>query len=377
MFHIISFLAFLYVVWRFVYPLNWKPAYRLALSVFLLIVSKYHLIQIWLFGTMFSPEMPRYLVILMSWLFGSFVFLFIFTVLYDIGLLIIRLFKKRASNPHAFICSRYVLSIAALLIAAIGVSQAIRVPDVKRVDITLNDLPPSLDGFKLIQLTDLHISKLFQAPWVQQVVDKTNALNPDVILITGDLIDGTVAARKNDVAPLAQLKAKHGVITSMGNHEYYYDVLQWQKEFQNLGMHVMLNDHTIIEQNNSSMVIAAVTDPVALRFGFDGPDLNKALQGITQEKDMPLILMSHRPINAIQNERDGVDLELSGHTHGGMVWGVNLLIKYLNGGFVSGLYHVGKMQLYDSNGTALWNGFPIRLGVPSEITEFILHSPHQ
>lgn len=374
MFHIISFLAFLYLVWRFIYPLKWPATYRIILAVVLLIASKYHLIQIWLFGTMFSPEMPRYAVILMSWLFGSFVFLFIFTLLYDLVSLIIKLVKKTPANQSTFTRSRYILAIIALVVSAIGISQAIRVPNVKTIDLTLNDLPPSFDGYKVIQLTDLHISKLFQAPWVEQVVQRTNALNPDLILITGDLIDGTTKDRHDDVAPLGQLRAKDGVITSMGNHEYYYDAIQWQKVFEQLGMHVMQNEHTLIVNDKaSSLIIASVTDPVATRYGMDGPDTAKALQGVPP--DSAIILMSHRPVNAIQNEKDGVDLELSGHTHGGMVWGVNLLIKYLNNGFVSGLYSVGKMKLYDSNGTALWNGFPIRLGVPSEITEFILHAP--
>lgn len=374
MFHIISFLAFLYLVWRFIYPLKWPAIYRVILGVLLLIVSKYHMLQIWAFGTMFSPETPRPVIIVMSWLFGSFVFLFIFTLLYDLVHLIIKLFKRQPTNQKAFVCSRYILGITALLVAAIGVNQAIKVPEVKTIDITLNDLPPSFDGYKVVQLTDLHISKLFQASWVEQVVQRTNAINPDLILITGDLIDGTTTARQPDVAPLSQLRAKDGVITSMGNHEYYYDAPAWQQVFEKLGMHVMLNEHTmIVNDKGSSMVIAAVTDPVALRFGLAGPDTQKALEGVTP--DTAIILMSHRPINAIQNEKDGVDLELSGHTHGGMVWGVNLLIKYLNDGFVSGLYSVGKMKLYDSNGTALWNGFPIRLGVPPEITEFVLHAP--
>lgn len=374
MFHIISFLAFLYIVWRFIYPLNWPAVYRIILGFLILVVSKYHLIQIWLFGTMFSPEMPRPAVILMSWLFGSFVFLFIFVVLYDLVNLVIKLIKRTPQNEKTFIRSRYILAVTALVISAIGVSQAIKVPSVKTVDLTLNDLPPSFEGYKVIQLTDLHISKLFPASWVEQVVQKTNTLNPDLILITGDLIDGTTKARRDDVAPLSQLRAKDGVIASMGNHEYYYDAPQWQKVFEQLGLNVMQNEHTmIVNDKASTLIIAAVTDPVATQFGFDGPDTAKALQGVSP--DAPIILMSHRPINAIQNEKDGVDLELSGHTHGGMVWGVNLLIKYLNNGFVSGLYTVGKMKLYDSNGTALWNGFPIRLGVPSEITEFILHSP--
>lgn len=262
-------------------------------------------------------------------------------------------------------------TIGAMAVSAYGVSQAIMVPEVRRVPVAIKDLPPALEGFRLVQLTDLHISRLFDARWVTAVVNRTDELKPDLVVITGDLIDGTPAARQADVAPLAQLKARHGVFAITGNHEYYFDAQQWIPQFRKLGMQMLLNAHAVIDVDGAQLVLAGITDTVATTHGMAGPDLGLALQGAPQGS--PAILLSHRPSGALNNAAQGVALQLSGHTHGGMFIGLDKLASRANEGFVSGLYQVRPMQLYVSNGTALWNGFPVRIGVPAEITEFTLH----
>lgn len=368
------YLAYLYVVLRLIVPLPFRRLTRVILAVVTLLICKHHLIQKWVFGTMFSPEIPRPFVIALGVLYCAFVLIFLITAAVDLVLLVVRGVRRgRRIDARILHATRCGIVVAGMTLSAVGVYNAVQLPEVRRVELAIRDLPAGLDGFRLVQLSDLHISRLMHAPWVSEVVGRTNALQADLIVVSGDLIDGTTAARTNDVRPLADLRARHGVIASLGNHEYYFDAPRWRTEFERLGMTVLVNAHTVIGHGGSALTIAGVTDPVAPRYGLQGPDTARALAGAPQKA--PIVLLSHQPIDASQNAWAGVDLQLSGHTHGGMVRGIDLLVKRANNGFVSGLYNVADMRLYVSNGTGLWNGFPIRLGVPPEITEFILR-PH-
>jgi len=371
-FHIYLTIAYLYVLWRFIAPLPLTTAWRVLVAMAMLMISKYHLILIAVYGTMFSPEVPRAYVLIAGWLFCAFVLVLVFTLLTDVACGISAMRSKVLTKNVFGVRLRLTIASVALLLSAIGVYQAVQLPEVRRVELTVENLPPSLDGLRIVQLTDLHISRLFQADWVEGVVSRANALDADAILITGDLIDGTVDARKEDVAPLSKLTAPLGVIAIPGNHEYYFDADQWTSEFQRLGMRVLVNEHLILTKGADQLVIAGVTDEAAAAFGHQGPDLSQALAGAPQ--NAPTILLKHRPVGASNSAAAGVDLQLSGHTHGGMISGLNLVAGYANEGFISGGYDVGKMKLYVSNGTALWNGFPIRLGVSPEITEIVLRA---
>lgn len=368
--HIYVAVGYLLVLWRVVALLRISKASRVTVAVLLLPISQYHLLSRLLFGNMFSPELPFPVVAVMGWLFGSFALLVAFTVL--VGLIDgVSLLLRWRAPPQArhLVCN--VSIAAALVLGAVGLGQAIRVPDVHEVDLPIKGLPPELDGFELVQLSDLHISKLFPRSWVEQVVRRVNNLSADLIVVTGDLIDGTPAARAADVAPLKALRAQHGVLAIPGNHEYYFDHRSWTAEFERLGIPMLENSHRVVEaQGRAQLVIAGVTDPVAASYGGASPDLAIALKGAPS--GTPVILLSHRPEGAEHNAVAGVALQLSGHTHGGMVKGIDVLIGPANQGFVSRLYQVGGMSLYVSNGTGLWMGFPLRLGVPSEITKFVL-----
>jgi predicted MPP superfamily phosphohydrolase len=247
------------------------------------------------------------------------------------------------------------------------------VPDAREVEITLDRLPVELDGLRVVHLSDLHASRLLHGSWQRAVVEKANALDPDLILITGDLVDGTPAHRAADVAPLRGLKARLGVLAAPGNHEYYSGYEAWMAAFAKLGLRVLSNRHVVIKDRGRALVVAGTTDRGgAARFGLPGPDVGAALAGAP--KGVPVLLMSHQPRDAAKNAEAGVDLQLSGHTHGGQIAGLHLIVRAANEGFVSGLYRVGAMWLYVSNGAGLWNGFPVRLGRPSEITSIVLRS---
>lgn len=375
MFHVVLFALYVYVVSRLVLSLPWRAVWRVLLAGVLLLASKYHLIQQWVFGTMFSPEMPRALVVLFGGLFCVFVLLFFLTAILDVLLAVAWLARRgRALDQTIRTRARYVAGAAALLLSVIGVHQAMQVPEVRRLELTLHDLPPSLDGFRLVQISDLHISRLLNGPWARQVVERTNALEPDLIVVTGDLIDGTPSTRRNDVKPLGGLRAKRGVVTILGNHEYYFNAEQWTAVFEQLGMRVLVNERLRIPEGGAGLVVVGLPDLAALEHEQPGPDAARALQGVPHEA--ATVLLTHRPVDTAIHAQAGVDLQLAGHTHGGMIRGFDaVVVAPLNDGFAAGHYSVGDMHLYVSSGTGLWNGFPIRLGVPAEITEITLRSP--
>lgn len=363
-FHSVKALLCLYVVVRFVLPLPWPRWLRGTISAVLMIVFQHSLISLLVFGTMFSPEVPRWLMITTNWLSGSVLLLAAAQFAIDFVLIVLALALRRRFRPSVHI--RYAVGLAAVAISALGVSQAIRVPAVKEVSLPVANLPAEFEGYRVVQLTDLHISRLFQADWVSKTVDLANAQNPDLIVVTGDLIDGDLQARKIDVAPLARLSAKDGVFVIPGNHEYYFGHDGWMRQYQDLGMNAIDNGHVILVRGDSKLVLAGVTDLSAANFGLPGPDVGKAISGAPSGS--PVILLDHQPKNAADAARLGVDVQLSGHTHGGMIVGFDRFIAQFNNGFVSGLYDVDGMTLYVNNGTALWIGFALRIGVPSELT---------
>ena len=374
MFHVFTGLISLYVIWRFVLPLSLTKPAKLLLSALLIAIAEHHLVTRHFFGSMASPEIPGTLIMVLGWLFGGLLLLAMLLLVRDVAGVVLYA-VSRARGRRLLAARRWgaTAAVLAMALSAIGVWQAVRVPDVKTLEIALPKLPPELDGFRLVQLTDLHASRLLQAPWMQAVVNKTNDLKPDLIVITGDLVDGTTDARAADVLPLQALRARHGVYAIPGNHEYYAEYQRWLPAFEHLGLRLLLNEHVILTPDGQRLVLAGVTDKMAAAYGEDVPDVTRALNGVPATD--PVILLSHRPVGAALNARAGAGLQLSGHTHGGQILGPHLLTQLANEGYVSGEYDVDGMRLYVSNGAGLWPGFPIRLGRPSEITRIVLRSP--
>lgn len=387
MFHIYLLVVWAFIVWRLVLPLNLRVAPTCAIGVALLVLMQHHLVSRLVFGNMFSPEVPFPVLVSIAWAFGACVLLFAITVLSDGALLIGRLCGLRLMARQLNVLRLASLGLV-MLGAGVGVHNALQVPVVSRVELAVTNLPRELDGLKVVQLSDLHISRLLQADWVASVVARTNALRPDLIVITGDLIDGTVAARTADVAPLRSLQAPMGIFAIPGNHEYYFDEPAWKRAFTDLGMRVLSNEHVEVvaresiagnvagngraQRRSGTIVIAGINDVEAKAHGLPGPDLEAALRGVAGGHTV--ILLDHRPADVLAHAQRGVDVQLSGHTHGGMIRGFVAALRRANDGYVSGLYQVAGMQLYVSNGTGIWNGFPMRLGVPHEITEFVLRA---
>lgn len=375
MIHFYGFILFAYVTIRLIAPLDLPRMAKIALAALVFIVSQHHG-WLRLSGSLASPELPYYPLILTSWLFISLALLFVLLLARD-AVLLVRFLARKAGflRPRPFSPGRRALGAAgiALVLGGVSVRQAMQVPNVRRSDVLLDRLPPEMDGLSLVHITDLHATKLLHGPRVAAVVERVNALNPDIILCTGDMVDGATNRREADVAPLAGLRARLGVYACEGNHEYYSGYADWMRAFTALGLTILHNSHVTVRVGGKPLVIAGLNDPVGPGFGQPGPDAAKALSGVP--KGAPVILLAHRPGMAPQNAVHGVDLQLSGHTHGGQIVGFDQIVAANNNGFVAGWYTVGAMRLYVNRGAGLWTGFPTRLGVPGEIAHIVLHSP--
>ena len=353
---------------RFLWPLSLSPMVKGPVALLLLVCSQYHLWSKLSSGSVFSPEFPRWIVILFNWAFGAIAFLAVLQMALDAMTLTAMVVRHgEARVPDVL---RYTIAVIASLLAAIGVGQAVCVPRLKEVTIRIRGLSASFEGYTMLQLTDMHISRLFPAKWTRALVARSNALAVDLVVITGDLIDGRLSARRADVEPLRNLRAADGVFVIPGNHEYFFGYREWMHHYASLGMRVLSNDHVVLEREGSRLIMAGVTDLSATHAGLPGPDLDVATRGAPA--GVPVILLDHQPRDARRAAGKGVTLQLSGHTHGGMIVGLDRLVARGNNGFVSGRYDVDGMALYVNNGTALWPGFALRLGRPSELTRITL-----
>ncbi len=370
-----SILLFLYITLRLWLPLPVKWYVKLVPTAFTLLIALKHFILRKYFGGLAFPELSVTAQLIIGWLYAAFIFLFLLVLFRDILIGILWLSRLLGSSLRLSVSKiqwAVGLSAVALFMAAYGVWEAVRVPDIRTTAVTLSKLPKELDGITVVQISDLHASDLLSEARVDAIVAQVNALHPDLILLTGDIVDGSPGRRVNDVAPLRNLKARYGVFACVGNHEYYSGYAEWINEFSRLGLLVLENSHVVVEINNYPVVIAGVTDPAAGRRLGNTPDIRKALSGAPT--DAPVILMAHQPRDAKRNAAAGVDLQLSGHTHGGQFIGLGHIVGMFNEGFLSDWYQVEKMHLYVSRGAGLWNGFPVRMGVPGEVTEIVLHS---
>ena len=361
----------LIVLARWLSPLSLPFWIKIGVGIVLLAASQFHFWSRLSSGSIFAPEFPRAVVIAFNWAFGAIVLLAVLQILLDVGTLATMLVRGTAGGgvPDG---ARYAIGGVAAVLAAIGVFNAVRVPPIKDIAVTINGLSPQFEGYRILQLTDLHISRLFPERWTRQMVERANAAGADLIVVTGDFIDGSVAMRRRDVAPLRDLRAPDGLYAIPGNHEYFFEYPAWMRHLSELGFKMLPNAHAVLARGDGRLVLAGVTDLSAPGAGQPGPDLTAALAGAP--RDVPIILLDHQPRQARQAAARGVALQLSGHTHGGMIAGLDRLVAPANGGFVSGRYSVDGMTLYVSNGTALWPGFALRLGRPSELTRITLHA---
>lgn len=359
-----------YVIIRGIVPLRLALGWKWALAALTVLVAfKFHVLH-WVGGPMyFAPELPPFVLEVSAWLFAV-LFLFFF-LLFAANVVrgaarLVRLCLRRRGAPWSRAATNranLALLLVALVLATAGIGEGTRVPEVRRETLVFDNLPPEADGLTIAVLADLHIDSMARGERLGKIVDRTNALNPDLVVAVGDFVDGTVAMRGKDMKALSRLSARHGVFGVPGNHEYYSGYRSWMAFLSELGIRMLPNEHAL--PGPEGIVLAGVTDPAASRMGGEMPDVKKALHG--SPPGAFRILLAHQPALALEAAKNDVDLQISGHTHGGMIVGIDRIVAAFNKGFVSGAYDVGRMKLEVSNGSGIWNGFPIRLGVPPEI----------
>jgi predicted MPP superfamily phosphohydrolase len=260
------------------------------------------------------------------------------------------------------------LAVAGLTLSAI---RSARGPiGVRKVRVRLDRLPASQNGFTIAQITDVHVGATIGRSFVEDIVRRTNDLSPDLIAITGDLVDGPVEQLGHLVEPLRNLRARHGVFFVSGNHEYFSAPEGWFNELPRLGIRVLRNERLAIGNAEGSFDLAGIDDRSAVHYGGLGP--RQALAQALRDRDprRELVLLAHQPSVVVEAEPFQVGLQLSGHTHGGQIWPFGWLVR-LQQPFIAGLHRRGDAQIYVSCGTGYW-GPPMRLGAPPEIAELRL-----
>ena len=365
-FTVAPFLA-LYVYWRALRPCAKGPAR--AFGAFVLLLGALFPIFVDTFGgSILAPTLN-----VRSMLVGEFFLLMLlesalFFVIRDAVLIVGRLFGKRLAilKTPKTVCFLFLL---AAVVSVFSITQAMRDPVIKRVTVAVENLPEELAGLRIAQLSDLHQANVFGPDRLERIVRATNALNADLVVMTGDFVDGTVKRRGQDLLALKNLRAPLGVYAVEGNHEHYADYDGWMAFFPTLGFKLLRNEHVVVADGIAPVVLAGLTDYGAKRFGRAVPDISRALKGAPRGFT---IVLSHQPKEVKELVNSDADLVLCGHTHGGQMPALSVLVAALNDGFVRGLYtREGKegkpLFVYVHSGTGLWTGFSARLGTENEI----------
>ena len=309
---------------------------------------------------------------------GFFVLTFLTVITKDIVYILIGLFTKIAAyfentieplDPSRRDFIQKMLSIGIITTTGastlVGLYNARKGPTIMRSNIPLNKLGKNLNGLTIAQISDLHVGPTIKEGYVEGVVDQVNNLNPDVIAITGDLVDGSVKYLAKHVEPLKDLHANVGKYFVTGNHEYYSGVDRWLDKTDQLGLKNLIDSHDVIKRGSDSITIGGVTDYRSSTIKPDHKsDANKAFYGAP--KNIPKILLAHQPWSIFNAHDAGTDLQLSGHTHGGQFWPFTYAVRMANP-YTAGLHDHNGTWIYVNRGTGYW-GPPMRLGVNSEIT---------
>jgi predicted MPP superfamily phosphohydrolase len=384
-FFTISSLLATYISWRLFSKAAFRRRWKIAIALGVVV-------------TLFMPVLAIMLrrsgfdnlgIHLLTWLgylgVGFLSFLFSYLVIRDLVWVTfagLKMIKARISKPtpsaagsrqidnpsrRGFIVNsmNYGIMAAAALSTGYGIAEAKQTPQVKSVPIKIDHLPPELEGFRIVQITDIHVSPTFRRACVEEIVAVVNTLDADIVVLTGDLVDGSVDQLGYDVAPLKQISSGSGNFFVTGNHEYYSGVIEWIEQVKRLGFTVLLNEHVVITRGQARLLLAGVTDYRGGNFlPSHRSDPQKALNDAPPADAK--ILLAHQPKNIFDAAKAGYDLQISGHTHGGQFFPWNLLVGFAQP-YVCDLHTHQNTRIYVSRGTGYW-GPPVRVGAPSEIT---------
>src|SRR5687767_14876239 len=362
---LVVFLLHAYVAWRLLPDLVSTP---LAFGVMALwLVASTIATPLWPVARRITRQPLKDRLMLASMIaIGSFSSLFVLTLLRDVAISVCVLIGSISIETALRDEGALGVPILAAAATLIGFVNARRRASIRRIDIPISGLPAALHGFSIAQISDLHVGATIKRDYIERVVDAVNALEADMIAVTGDLVDGSVRDLARDTEPLARLTARHGAFFVTGNHEYYSGAGAWIREVRRLGLSVLMNEHVVLRHGSASVVVAGVTDYSA---GYFDPaqrsDPAAAMTGAPSDAGVRLLL-AHQPRSAFAAAPAGFDLQLSSHTHGGQIFPWTFLVR-LQQPFTAGLHRLGRLWVYISRGTGYW-GPPTRLGAPSEIT---------
>ncbi|KAB1443096.1 metallophosphoesterase [Pseudodesulfovibrio senegalensis] len=371
-----------YVGWRVIVPMSRRTGVRMAAWILLGAL----LIGPPMIRLLRDKGVPQSLLDAVQWAdyigLGFISFVVVFLLFKDTALLLRTLTRKlRPKKPaqrkiffknHDPERRRLLINTAnAFIVAgaapltAYSVFEARRMPEVVRVNHPLPNLPADLNGLTIAQLSDTHIGPTIKGDWLARCVDEVNKLTPDMIVHTGDLIDGHASWLRPDVAPLADLKAPLGKFFCTGNHEYYSGVRSWLREVEHVGFQPLVDEHQLVQRGNGRLLMAGVAD---LRARHIEPSHESSPQKAMASAPAhhASILLAHRPKSVFEARKTGVNIQLSGHTHGGQFFPWTHVIHYFQP-YVRGLHLVDNTRLYVNVGTGYW-GPPLRLGTIPEIT---------
>jgi predicted MPP superfamily phosphohydrolase len=370
---LIIFLTLLSLVY-FYLGISWMGALSLsgvAELVSWLLLAIPFLSMIWMLAVLWQRDDERQSVLdtVIQWTafmsMGFLSFTLALTVVRDVLALVLSLVGHPEEFLHSPLSFVWLFGFAITLLV-LGVISARFFLETSSVDIGLENLPKALEGFKIVQISDLHIGAMIRGGFIRKVVARVNSLQPDVIVLTGDIVDGYVEALKSEIAALGELKAKYGRYYITGNHEYYWTEQAGAQavvnEFKRLGFSALVNESEVIEKDGARIVMAGVPDYMSTE---PAPDPQKALEKNGSATAVK-ILLAHQPSFAKAASEAGYDLQLSGHTHGGQFFPWTLIIGWFHQ-FPRGLGRLGKMQIYVNRGTGYW-GPPVRLGASAEIS---------
>lgn len=306
-------------------------------------------------GHAFMPDLPALLIWVWDWAYSGAVILF--------ALSVICLFRFRLRT--------FVLPLLAWGLAAWGLWNGLSAPRVREITLAFENLPAALEGYRIVHLSDLHCSSAAHRWRTQAVADAVNAVEADLVCVTGDNVDGRMDRLSEDLEPLAHLRARDGVWFVTGNHEHYNVRHGWSDWYRRKGCRFLANACVF---PHAGLALGGVDDHTGCYYRTitAPPDVRQAFAAATNGEFR--ILLQHRPKEAVLNCREvGVDLQLSGHTHGGIAPGLRQLVEHYNAGFSRGVYPIGGSYLYVNSGCGQWPGFPMRFLTPSEIALITLH----
>jgi predicted MPP superfamily phosphohydrolase len=309
----------------------------------------------------------------MLWLaFGSMGFLsllWVMTLVRDLASLLLPVALHTALGNEAVFAATAVAFLVGMLNAFFGLK-------IREIEIPIENLAPALEGIRIVQLTDVHVGSMVRERALKRIAARVREAKPDIIVFTGDAVDGGVSDLGELMRPLAELDARFGKFYVPGNHEYYWGVGPWLSWFAQAGYRVLLNRNETVRIGDSQLLMVGVADPAAAMTGPKGEVLGGEAQNLTKALEgapagaRPRILLAHQPAVAREAEAHGIDLQISGHTHGGQFFPWTIVVGFVHE-FPQGLKKLKKMWVYVSRGTGYW-GPPVRLGAPPEVSLLIL-----